>query len=336
MLRISEIFGYFCVVITLSTSFLCYWIARLGNNSPIFSDLRYENDFLRGSFPVHTKQFHAEDTASACLIIKDDNPRLIEWLAYHYQVLPLRHLVVTSDPSAQTSPTDILERWRKSIPNLEIVEWNEKDYGYNHFQAQYLIKEETDKSRRAEQLLIDRQYAFYGQCAIYLKGQNRTWVFNIDSDEYVAFNNLHGNDPTAMDEALSYLRLAERYASDRRYHELGMPTSKLHNRNDLKKRAQTKIKYVEQDTFSEKELNLRRLRNILPQVNNGTVMGFIHQIKYDAYSPFYKSCYLMPRLWMSSIETSSSHKNYKHHPLYVESNFTTLKYYHHAEKGGKF
>jgi len=39
---------------------------------------------------------------------------------------------------------------------------------------------------------------------------------------------------------------------------------------------------------------------------------------------------------MSSIETSSSHKNYKHHPLYVESNFTTLKYYHHAEKGGKF
>jgi len=34
---------------------------------------------------------------AACLVIKDDNDRLVEWIAYHYQVLPLRFLVVGVD-----------------------------------------------------------------------------------------------------------------------------------------------------------------------------------------------------------------------------------------------
>ena len=48
---------------------------------------------------------------SACLLIKDDNTRLIEWLAYHYTMFPLRYLIVGVDPDSATSPKVILQRW---------------------------------------------------------------------------------------------------------------------------------------------------------------------------------------------------------------------------------
>mmetsp|Transcript_38845 Transcript_38845/g.94042 ORF Transcript_38845/g.94042 Transcript_38845/m.94042 type:complete len:82 (+) Transcript_38845:465-710(+) len=51
------------------------------------------------------------DSFSACLLIMDDNHYLIEWLAYHYQVMPLRRLIVLSDPKSRTTPLPILERW---------------------------------------------------------------------------------------------------------------------------------------------------------------------------------------------------------------------------------
>ena len=39
---------------------------------------------------------------SACLLLKDNNIILPEWLAYHYTVLPLRRLIVAVDPSSKT------------------------------------------------------------------------------------------------------------------------------------------------------------------------------------------------------------------------------------------
>jgi hypothetical protein len=60
---------------------------------------------------------------AAALLIKDDNHWLIEWLAYHYHVLPLRHLVVTIDPDSKTSPRKILDRW-KGLMRIDI--WEEK------------------------------------------------------------------------------------------------------------------------------------------------------------------------------------------------------------------
>merc|ERR1740124_1124009 len=43
------------------------------------------------------------DGIAVCLLIRDDNDRLPEWLAYHYQMLPLLHLVVAVDPGAAHS-----------------------------------------------------------------------------------------------------------------------------------------------------------------------------------------------------------------------------------------
>lgn len=39
------------------------------------------------------------DGMSACLLVKDENNNLPEWIAYHYHNLPLRYLVVAVDPN---------------------------------------------------------------------------------------------------------------------------------------------------------------------------------------------------------------------------------------------
>ena len=333
--RISVLFGYFFITITILTVILCCKISKLDYRfGLILSEINYEKLYLNGLQPkTNTTE---KDTASACLIIKDDNPRLIEWIAYHYQVLPLRHLVITSDPSSLTSPKEILDRWRRVIHDLEITEWDEEDYKFNPFQAQYLLKEEMDESRRAEQALIDRQYAFYGKCAMYLKKRNRTWVFNIDSDEYVAFNNYHSDDPTVMGEALSYSRLAEQLVSNRDSQYLGVPLPTLKHRYDLKRRAKMKKIYAEQIEVAGKESKLRSLRNRLPHINEGNILDFINQMNQHNSSPFHNPCYLMPRLWISSIDHSSSpSETNKVHSIFDESHYTTLRFFHHAEKGGK-
>lgn len=127
--RISVLFGYFFITITILTVILCCKISKLDYRfGLILSEINYEKLYLNGLQPkTNTTE---KDTASACLIIKDDNPRLIEWIAYHYQVLPLRHLVITSDPSSLTSPKEILDRWRRVIHDLEITEWDEEDYKF--------------------------------------------------------------------------------------------------------------------------------------------------------------------------------------------------------------
>ena len=62
---------------------------------------------------------------AACLLVNDENPRLPEWLAYHYHVLPLRHLTVAVDPASRSSPAEILKRWEGLI---DVRVWGEEDY----------------------------------------------------------------------------------------------------------------------------------------------------------------------------------------------------------------
>ena len=66
-------------------------------------------------------------TFSACLLIKDDNAILSEWIAYHYHTVNLRHLVVAVDPSSSESPASILSRWRQNT-DLKVSSWNDTDY----------------------------------------------------------------------------------------------------------------------------------------------------------------------------------------------------------------
>jgi len=66
------------------------------------------------------------DGLSACLLVNDENPRLREWMAYHYLVLPLRSLTVAVDPASKNQPNEILSRW--SDMGVDIKIWRDEDY----------------------------------------------------------------------------------------------------------------------------------------------------------------------------------------------------------------
>lgn len=64
---------------------------------------------------------------AACLLVNDENPRLPEWIAYHYLVGPLRSLTVAVDPASRSSPAAILGRWR-DLAGMEVQIWDEGKY----------------------------------------------------------------------------------------------------------------------------------------------------------------------------------------------------------------
>jgi hypothetical protein len=138
---------------------------------------------------------------SACLLTMDDNHFLIEWLAYHYHTLPLRHLIVAVDPRSKTSPSHIFDKWRHRNGNrnnnnnhhhgmgmMVIDEWSDRDY-FNTTEEDITVKKlKFPKLSRATNLHRLRQTTFYEECLRSLKRQGRSWTLLIDTDEYLAYN----------------------------------------------------------------------------------------------------------------------------------------------------
>ena len=127
---------------------------------------------------------------AACLLVMDDNHFLIEWLAYHYHVLPLRHLIVAVDPRSKTSPSRILDRWRAH--GMSIQEWTDDDYyrlnSTEQEEAEYWAKR---KFKGIPQTLVEhraRQRLFYYYCMRQFKMEGRQWTLMIDSDEFLRVN----------------------------------------------------------------------------------------------------------------------------------------------------
>lgn len=116
----------------------------------------------------------------------DDNHRLTEWLAYHYHVLPLDYLVVGVDPHSETSPSSILESWRRRHVDLTIVEWNSTTI-FQGKNDQYFTVPSYDLED-----YLQLQNMFLRNCLLHMKHQNRTWVVLIDPDEYLQFNGKAG------------------------------------------------------------------------------------------------------------------------------------------------
>uniref|UniRef100_A0A7S2PI85 Glycosyltransferase family 92 protein n=1 Tax=Skeletonema marinoi TaxID=267567 RepID=A0A7S2PI85_9STRA len=126
---------------------------------------------------------------SACLILKDDNIILPEWLAYHYTVLPLDRLIVGVDSLSHTDPSPILDAYQKL--GMNITTWKNDSFWKNGREPwakkKFTITNTTsyDDLRRRKR---HRQNVFYEACLQKLHDENRTWTMMIDADEYLAFN----------------------------------------------------------------------------------------------------------------------------------------------------
>jgi hypothetical protein len=112
-----------------------------------------------------------DESFSACLLIMDDNHRLIEWIAYHYFAMPLKFLVVTVDPRSRTSPVKILDRWR---PLMNITLWGDADFDFG---VNMTALNETDGQAKTN-LHRKRQ-------ALYLQKKKQTWTSFHDVDEFL-------------------------------------------------------------------------------------------------------------------------------------------------------
>jgi hypothetical protein len=132
-------------------------------------------------------------TFSACLIVKDDNRILPEWLAYHYTVLPLRHLIVAIDPLSATSPIPILNKFQELGMNITV--WEDRDYINGRTANDF--KPATSKNDKDGKYTVHvhRQLIFYQQCLLEFKNRgNHTWTILIDTDEYLTFNYYNENE----------------------------------------------------------------------------------------------------------------------------------------------
>ncbi len=113
----------------------------------------------------------------ACILVLNDNHLLLEWVAYHYTVLPLRFLIVGSDDNSTDDPMDVLGRWNNT--NLQFEVWH---FG-NEFGKGIKYKFGDSTYRHAR-----RQQNFLSSCLQYSIQHNQSWVALIDSDEYIQLN----------------------------------------------------------------------------------------------------------------------------------------------------
>jgi hypothetical protein len=141
-----------------------------------------------------------DSTVSACLLVLDDNHLLIEWLAYHYHTLPLRHLIISVDPRSRTSPRSILQRYDHL---MDIQEWSDEDFmnktekeqAEAHASKYFRLQQNKDAALIQHRA---RQRLFYFKCMKHFKEQGRDWVVLIDTDEF-----LHVNYPTVNELQLN-------------------------------------------------------------------------------------------------------------------------------------
>jgi hypothetical protein len=155
-----------------------------------------------------------ETVFSACMLIKDDNDLLNEWIAYHYHTTRMRHLVVAIDPSSLTSPAEILNRWQNITTlalhdPLHIVVWNDADYMPKVFLEKGFYvpahringnateskwhdgHEDAETVKRDTQRILNhryRQVTFLSACFRHLRRHNQTLAMHIDTDEYLTIN----------------------------------------------------------------------------------------------------------------------------------------------------
>eukprot|EP00957_Ditylum_brightwellii_P003141 238969-Ditylum_brightwellii.AAC.2 len=126
---------------------------------------------------------------SACLMIKDNNILLPEWLAYHYTVLPLRRLIVGVDLLSHTDPKPILDAYGSIGMNISV--WTNDSFWVDgreaHEKKDFQITNETDHEALRYRKKY-RQKVFYKSCLQHLHDEMQTWTLLVDTDEYLAFN----------------------------------------------------------------------------------------------------------------------------------------------------
>ena len=248
-----------------------------------------------------------EDGFSACLLIKDDNHLLNEWIAYHYLVLPLKYLIVAVDPTSKTSPLSILQKWNND-PDMDvsITMWQDEDYWDPQAVPRLVFKEkQKDKNRvniPSVQLHLQRQQTFYAKCMQHHHKQNRSWTLLIDTDEFLAFNAYH-------------------------VHE-----------NAQRKLRKTKSGKKETKKPSTKVLTQYAKKNrVAPYAHNRTILSYLHEHEHETICILATRTLFGPRLLSrgdgndKDLGPGNDHQLLRQ--LVEKHQLRSMKYFYHDELG---
>jgi hypothetical protein len=174
---------------------LVWWIgltALLLQNKDLRRLLPYHDRSLlqADALDLHASQTVKDDNAreglAACLLVMDDNHFLIEWLAYHYFVGPLKSLVIAVDPRSSTNVASIVERYRDTPLNITV--WYNNDYykAFEVHQVQELMQQ--GPSDLDVRLHRKRQRIFFDRCLRHHQHHDWTYTLLSDTDEFLLVN----------------------------------------------------------------------------------------------------------------------------------------------------
>jgi hypothetical protein len=167
-------------------------------NAHIINDHNNDDDTIKNA--------NKNTSFGACLMIKEDNELLPEWLAHHYTVLPLRYIVVGSDVGNTQNPEEILSRWQTARTDLQYWVWNNASTFVHRHDHDPIMKVkntningggsgvDNNEKLQAHHAFVHRQKGFITACSEFLKKQGVQWTTYIDSDEFVALNRLGSDD----------------------------------------------------------------------------------------------------------------------------------------------
>ena len=234
-----------------------------------------------------------DNSFSACLMIMDENHRLPEWLAYHYYMMPLRHVVLLVDPRSETSPMDTVQRWR---PYIKIDVWNFTDlHQYKPQSKKHANLDSWERHRRVQKF-------FYTQCGHYFRTHNRTWTTFHDVDEYIYLNPLSVLHAT---QRLTVPGNIRRYLEERSHGTISSPTTET--------------------TTSDGATTRKRGRH-----QQGTTRTTsMHRTKGKLYQAMHKDhCILMERNYFGSVPESMDRIQQGVPSFLNASHFETLSWLH--------
>ena len=273
---------------------------------------KYDNDGMIGTgtgFNTTTTGLEKEQKQntrgvefSMCTIVKNEKNNLLEWTAYHYYMINMRHLVLCDDLNSVTSPHQILNNWKEVI-KIDI-------WGVDEFSPPRIINNDTTyKSYETRQLHCLRK------CMHHFKQHNRTWVAFIDADEYLAFN------PVAEDDDKCMFKKSKNVSS----------ASAFEIVYDNKRKCEVRNLRDDNKTIS---MEFWKKRLVLPSPESKTIAEYM-QGENDIWNKL--NCHVLPRLLFGgSQEKDAARLNRYIPPGFHAENFTTLSFFRHGRKGFYF
>jgi len=275
------------------------------NYDEISSRNKIENISSRNNKEIVQVQGPKGVEFSVCAIIKDDNNNLIEWTAYHYTMINMRHLVLCNDLDSVSSPLDILHRWQ-NLTKIDV--WD-----VDKFSPPRLVNNEKTYVPYKY-----RQMDCIQQCIKHFKVHNRTWALFIDPDEFITFNPVTDDDNKCI-----FDKVGNQSTFDVVYDELLVPENCKGDDANVIKRADNKTT----------TMGIWKKRVMLPSSSlvSKSISEYIEE-EQETWSKF--NCHIFPRLQFGSKqETNEKILNKDITAGFRAQNFTTLSFFSHGKKG---